>query len=72
MNKLVGILLIVFGVLALAYQGIRYTTHEKVLDLGSVQATTERHHEIRLPPILGIASIVGGVVLVAAGTRTRM
>ena len=31
---LVGIVLIVLGVLALAYQGITYTTREKVIDLG--------------------------------------
>ena len=67
--RLVGILLMIFGVLALAYGGIRYTTHEKVLDIGPLQATTERHHEILLPPIIGIASIVGGIVLVAAKTR---
>jgi uncharacterized membrane protein YidH (DUF202 family) len=69
--RLVGILLVIFGVLALAYGGIRYTTHEKVLDIGPLQATTERHHEIPLPPIIGIASIVGGIVLVAASARTR-
>jgi hypothetical protein len=69
--RLVGILLVVFGVLALAYGGIQYTTREKVLDIGPLQATTEKHHEIPLPPIIGIASIVGGAALVVAAAKTR-
>lgn len=70
-SRIVGILLIVFGVLALAYGGIRYTEREKVLDIGPLQATTEKHHLIRLPPLLGIASIVGGVVVIVTSSRTR-
>ena len=69
--RLVGILLVVFGLLALAYGEFGYTTREKVLEIGPLQATTERHHEIALPPIIGITAIVGGIVLVAAGTKTR-
>jgi uncharacterized membrane protein YidH (DUF202 family) len=67
--KIVGILLIIFGVLAVAYQRIGYTKREKVLEIGPLQATTETHHEIPLPPIVGIAFIVGGVVLVATTRR---
>jgi uncharacterized membrane protein YidH (DUF202 family) len=69
--RIVGVLLIVFGVLALAYGGIRYTKREKVLEIGPLQATTEQHHEIPLPPIAGIAAIVGGVLLVAVPRKTR-
>ena len=69
--RLIGILLIVFGLLALAYGGIRYTKREKVLDLGPLQATSEKHEEIPLPPIVGIASIVGGIALVLTTSKTR-
>jgi uncharacterized membrane protein YidH (DUF202 family) len=69
--KLVGILLIVFGVVALAVGGIRYTTQEKVLDIGPIEATAEKHHSIPLSPIVGIAAVAGGVALVLAGARTR-
>ena len=70
--KLIGALLIVFGVVALVFGGIQYTTREKVLDIGPVHATAEKHHDIPLSPIVGIASIVGGIVLVAAGAKTRV
>lgn len=66
---LVGIVLIVLGVLALAYQGITYTTREKVIDLGPLQASVGRERSIPLPPILGGLALVGGVVLVVVGAR---
>jgi uncharacterized membrane protein YidH (DUF202 family) len=69
--KLIGIVLIVVGILALAMGGFSYTTREKVLDLGPIQATTEKHHSIPLSPIVGIAALVGGIAVLAAGSRTR-
>jgi uncharacterized membrane protein YidH (DUF202 family) len=69
--KLIGILLIVFGVVALALGGISYTDREKVLDLGPIEATTETRETIPLSPIVGIGSIVGGIALVVMGTRSR-
>lgn len=66
---LVGIVLIVLGALALAYQGITYTTEEEVLDIGPIEARTETEETIPLPPILGGLALAGGVVLVLAGKR---
>jgi uncharacterized membrane protein HdeD (DUF308 family) len=66
---LIGIILIVLGIISLAYQGITYTTHKKVLDIGPLQATEEQHKTIPLPPILGAIALVGGVVLVIAGRK---
>jgi uncharacterized membrane protein YidH (DUF202 family) len=70
--KLIGVLLIVFGIVALVLGGIRYTTREKVLDIGPVEATTEKHHEIPLSPIVGVASVVGGIAVLVVGTRSRV
>ena len=70
--KIVGILLIVFGVVALALGGITYTKREKVLDIGPIKATAEHEKTIPLSPIVGIASLAGGIVLIVAGSRTRV
>jgi uncharacterized membrane protein YidH (DUF202 family) len=70
--KVIGIVLIVVGVLALAVGGIRYTTREKVLEIGPIEATSEKHHMIPLSPIVGIAAVVGGIAILAAGSRTRV
>jgi hypothetical protein len=64
-----GIALIVLGVLALAYQGITYTTREKVVDLGPLKITADKEKSIPLPPILGALALAGGVVLVIVGVR---
>jgi uncharacterized membrane protein HdeD (DUF308 family) len=66
---IVGIILIVLGVVALAYQGINYTTKDKVVDLGPLKVEAKREKTIPLPPIVGIAALVGGVVLVAVSVR---
>jgi hypothetical protein len=66
---IIAIILIVFGVGALAYQGITYTTREKVVDLGPIQVTAERTKRLPLPPILGVIALVSGIVLLVIGSR---
>jgi len=66
---LLGVVLIVIGILALAYQGITYTTREKVIDLGPLQASVDKKKTIPLPPILGALALAAGVVLVVVGNK---
>jgi hypothetical protein len=65
----VGIVLIVIGVVALVYQGITYTTREKVLEVGPVEVQTETRKTIPLPPLAGGAALAGGIILVIVGAR---
>jgi hypothetical protein len=67
--KILAIVLIVIGLVALAYEGITYTTREKVLEVGPITATKETKKTIPLPPILGGAALVCGVVLLIAAAR---
>ena len=62
--KLAGIVLIVLGVLALAYQGIRYTTHDKLIDIGPLKVTATEKKDIPLPPIVGGLAVVAGIALI--------
>jgi len=66
---IVAILLIALGVVAFAYQGITYTTREKVVDLGPLQLTAEKTRTIPLPPIVGAIALVGGIVLLVMGRK---
>jgi hypothetical protein len=66
---IVGVFLILFGIIALAYQGITYTTREKVLDIGPLEATAERQKTVPLPPVVGALALASGVVLVAFGSK---
>lgn len=64
-----GLVLIVLGLAALVYQGVTYTSRETVIDIGPLQATANRQRTLPLPPVLGIAAVAGGVVLLIAGVR---
>jgi hypothetical protein len=67
--KLAWIVLIVLGVLALAYQGIRYTTQEKLIDIGPLKVTATEKKNIPLPPIVGGVAIIAGIALIFADRR---
>jgi uncharacterized membrane protein len=67
----IGIALIILGIVALAYRGITYTQREKIVDIGPLQATADREKTIPLPRILGGLSLVGGIVLVIVGSKSR-
>jgi hypothetical protein len=64
-----GIALVIIGLVALAYQGLTYTTQKKVIDMGPIQATKEAHHTIPLPPILGGLALVSGIVVIVYDRR---
>jgi hypothetical protein len=66
-----GIVLVVLGALALAYQGINYARNESVVDVGPLQVTTESHERIPLPPVLGGLALAGGVALLIVGAKGR-
>ena len=66
---LVGIALIVLGIVAFAYQGITYTSREKIIDIGPFQATADTQKTIPLSPLLGGLALAGGIVLVVVGAR---
>jgi len=66
---LIGILLIVLGGLALAYQGFNYTHRERVMDVGSMHVTKEDHDRVSIPPVLGGLVLVGGIVMVLFGAK---
>jgi len=67
--KILGVILIVAGVLVLAFGGFSYTREKKVVDLGPIQATTKTQHNVPIPPIAGGAAILAGVGVLVAGTR---
>lgn len=69
--KAIGIVLIVLGLAALAYQGFTYTSRETVVDIGPLHATADREKTVPLPPIVGGVAVATGVVLLVLGVRTR-
>jgi uncharacterized membrane protein YidH (DUF202 family) len=70
--KLIGVLLIVFGLVALAVGGFSYTKQEKILDIGPIHATNEEHKTIPISPIAGVVAVAAGIALVVVDTRKRV
>jgi hypothetical protein len=70
MMRLIGVALIVLGVVALVYQGITYTSKEKILDVGPLKAEVEREKTIPLSPVVGVAALVGGIAVLLFARRS--
>jgi uncharacterized membrane protein YidH (DUF202 family) len=69
--KLVGIVLVILGVVGLAYGGITWTTKEKVVDMGPLQVTHDKTQSVPVPPIAGGVCLIAGVVLLVAVGRQK-
>jgi len=67
--KILGIILVIVGVVALIYGGVTWTTHKKAVDVGPVQIEKAEHHSIPLPPVLGVVAIIGGGALFFFGAK---
>jgi hypothetical protein len=68
-NKTIGIILIVLGLVGLAYGGFHYTTRQRVMDIGPIHASREKTHNVPLPPIAGAAALIGGIVLLIVPSK---
>ena len=68
-TALIGVVLILLGVAALAYQGITYTKRDTVVDVGPVHATAEHQKTLPIPPVLGMVAVAAGVALLFVGMR---
>ena len=67
--RVLGIILVIVGVLALIYGGFSYTRRKTVLDAGPIQASVDQRHHIPVPPVAGAVAVVLGVVVIALDRR---
>ena len=70
-TAVIGVILIILGLLALAYREVTYKTQETVLKIGPIQAEAEKQHAISIPPEVGAAAMIAGAALVAAGRKSK-
>jgi hypothetical protein len=69
-RMIIAIVLIIVGVLGLAYQGFTYTTRERVVDAGPITVDVDRKRTVPIAPIVGGVALVAGVALMLVGRRT--
>ncbi len=70
-TRLLGVILVVVGILALAVGGFRYTQRENVVDAGPLKVSADRTHHVPISPIVGGLALAGGAVLLLAGNDRR-
>jgi len=69
MQRRIGIVLIVIGILMIAYTGFNLVTTEKVVDLGPIKINKEQSHPVQWSPIVGGILLVGGLLIVVADKK---
>jgi hypothetical protein len=67
--KMIAVVLILIGVLAIGYQGFSYVTREEVVDIGPIEVTQEKTKTVFLPPLIGAIVLVAGVALLLTSSR---
>ena len=67
-----GIVLSIIGILMIIYTGFNYVTTEKVVDLGPIKINAEKNHPVQWSPIVGIALLVGGIVIVLTNKKAKV
>jgi uncharacterized membrane protein YidH (DUF202 family) len=70
MQKSLGIILILLGVIMIIYTGFNYVTTEKVVDLGPLKISAEKNHPVQWSPVIGVILLVGGIVVIVTGKKT--
>ncbi len=67
--KLVAIVLIVAGVLGLAYGSFSYTKDTTVVKLGPLEVSAKEKQTVNIPMWAGIGAVVAGGLLLVMGGR---
>lgn len=67
--KIAGILLLVVGILGIAYGGLSWTRQKTVLDAGPISIKADERESLPIPPVVGVVCVIAGVALIFAGRR---
>jgi uncharacterized membrane protein YidH (DUF202 family) len=70
-RRMVGLVLVIVGLVALVWGGVFWTDRDKILDAGPLEITSEQREGFRLPPVVGIIALVGGIALLVVPERRR-
>lgn len=69
-TKSIGFILVIIGIVMIAYTGFNYVTTEKVVDIGPIQIEKKKNNPVRWSPILGVVLLVGGLIVIVSGKKS--
>jgi uncharacterized membrane protein YiaA len=62
--KNVGIVLLIVGLVMMLYTGFNYVTEKRVVDIGPIKVDKEQTHHAHWSPIIGVALLLSGVIVI--------
>lgn len=65
-----GFIVLIIGVLMIAYTGFTFITKEKVIDAGPIEVSKEEKHPVQWSPIVGIILVIGGAGMIVANKKS--
>lgn len=69
-NKVIALVLLIGGILALVYGGFTYTKDETAASIGPLEIQVEDKERVNIPLWAGVLGVViGGVMLMAPGKK---
>ena len=69
-TKVLSIILIVIGIIMIAYTGFNYVTTETMVDMGPMHIDVEKNNFVKFSPILGGILLIAGIFLLVRGKKT--
>lgn len=69
--KTLGIVLLAVGLVITVFTGFNYITKEKVVDIGNLEITKDKNHNLAWSPLIGIAVMAAGGVVLLFGVKKR-
>ena len=69
--RIVGLVLLAAGLLALVYGGFSYTEEQHDAKIGPLEFSVKDQEHVAIPPWAGVAGVVAGVALLLVGGRRR-
>jgi len=69
MNRTVGLVLIIIGIVMLVWTGFSYTKKEKIVDAGPIQISADKEKSVNWPPYVGGIVLIAGVVVFVASKK---
>lgn len=64
--KALGMVLLVLGLVGIAWGGISWTRDKTVVDAGPIELKKETRESIPIPPVAGVVCLVAGAALLIA------
>lgn len=70
MNRTLGIILTIVGIVMLIWGGFSYTKEEKIIDAGPIEISADKKETVNWPPFVGGAILVAGIVLLVTAKKS--